>query len=493
MSDKYKLLVNGDYGASDESDSESVQPVADTMKSISNNTNYSQNFVQSDTTTTQAWSVLYDQVSGYPYYWNPSTNEVKWEKPLDLEGKANDITKQMNEDNATAKDDSIHSSTADLKKHSSIESSKFESHKLVEKSKPNKLSGKAKSVKSAKSHSNEKRLFIGPSLPPEVSNSESQKMDSQSNLVGTLLSKIEDQIPPDWKMSSATFQANGNSSTTSAHKNTNAVPPAIYSKSFKWKKADTLSAVVSHLEKDVPSDKVEMNEKTNPISLIAHGYGDDDDDSESEDNFTSEKYTAHTYKSGTKSSQNKLEPQPNSRKRKIEVKVKSQKHTKDQLSDYSTPAASSFQDSEIATENTTNLNKQYFDRENDPDSSRLNCKIDQNTSDRPNKNEKTELKQIRRRDISDVIEGPTFKKSIDNIAEILCDKLESLEVHAITISPLKLLAIQIETLFEAWHNGALSAAYMQKFLTKMQEEMSQLEGQEIAPPGWRVIWNRYSG
>ena len=53
MSDKYKLLVNGDYGASDESDSESVQPVAGTMQSISNNTNYSQNFVQSDTTTTQ--------------------------------------------------------------------------------------------------------------------------------------------------------------------------------------------------------------------------------------------------------------------------------------------------------------------------------------------------------------------------------------------------------------------------------------------------------
>ena len=43
-----------------------------------------------------------------------------------------------------------------------------------------------------------------------------------------------------------------------------------------------------------------------------------------------------------------------------------------------------------------------------------------------------------------VLLGPTYKKSIDNIAEILCDKLESLEVHAITISPLKLLAIQIE-------------------------------------------------
>ena len=53
--------------------------------------------------------------------------------------------------------------------------------------------------------------------------------------------------------------------------------------------------------------------------------------------------------------------------------------------------------------------------------------------------------------------------------------------------------VSFQTLFEAWHSGALSAAYMQKFLAKMQGEMSQLEIQELAPPGWRVIWNRYSG
>ena len=48
-------------------------------------------------------------------------------------------------------------------------------------------------------------------------------------------------------------------------------------------------------------------------------------------------------------------------------------------------------------------------------------------------------------------------------------------------------------MFEAWHNGALSAGYMQKFLAKMQGDMAHLEAQELAPPGWRVIWNRYSG
>ena len=31
------------------------------------------------------WSVLYDQATGYPYYWNPQTNEVKWDKPPELE------------------------------------------------------------------------------------------------------------------------------------------------------------------------------------------------------------------------------------------------------------------------------------------------------------------------------------------------------------------------------------------------------------------------
>ena len=95
--------------------------------------------------------------------------------------------------------------------------------------------------------------------------------------------------------------------------------------------------------------------------------------------------------------------------------------------------------------------------------------------------------------IKNIFLGPTYKKSIDNVAETLCDKLEALEVHTIRVSPLKLLAVQVETMFEAWHSGALSAGYMQKFLAKMQQDMTHFETQELAPPGWRIVWNRYSG
>ena len=50
-----------------------------------------------------AWSVLYDQVSGYPYYWNPTTNEVRWDKPLELEQKQQTNQRQALESNSSAK------------------------------------------------------------------------------------------------------------------------------------------------------------------------------------------------------------------------------------------------------------------------------------------------------------------------------------------------------------------------------------------------------
>merc|ERR1719412_1419792 len=110
-----------------------------------------------------------------------------------------------------------------------------------------------------------------------------------------------------------------------------------------------------------------------------------------------------------------------------------------------------------------------------------------NDGDNDDSNGKTELdppKKKRRWDMKD-------RTYINSTAEILCLKLESLEVAKLPISPLKLLAVQVETLFGAWQNGALSNSYLQTTLEKFSAQMSDIESHHIAPPGWRAVWDRY--
>merc|ERR1712226_99962 len=290
-------------------------------------------------------------------------------------------------------------------------------------------------------------------------------------------------------------------------------PPTIYVKPFAWNQSEIVASLVNKLKKE-QSKNTDVTKTSSPIALIAHGYGDDDSENDDENHKNSNDMDAQVsnlmddIKSNrTKSRKGKSHAEQKSRKRKIEMRVKSQKQAQESLCHTLPPAASIFHESEYVTdeeeqldhddldqEKYTNTNRQTIESEDMPlvkcAENRVN---DDMVQSRPNKYIKVEPNETRRKNFSDITIGPTYKKSIDNIAEILCDKLESLEVHSIQISPLKLLAIQIETLFEAWHNGALSAAYMQKFLAKMQGEMSQLESHELAPPGWRVIWNRYSG
>ena len=43
----------------------------------------------------------------------------------------------------------------------------------------------------------------------------------------------------------------------------------------------------------------------------------------------------------------------------------------------------------------------------------------------------------------------------------------------------------------AWQSGALSAGYMQKVLADFSRQMLTIESNEVAPAGWRAVWDRY--
>ena len=43
----------------------------------------------------------------------------------------------------------------------------------------------------------------------------------------------------------------------------------------------------------------------------------------------------------------------------------------------------------------------------------------------------------------------------------------------------------------AWQKGALSNSYLQTTLDKLSGQMSEIENRDLAPPGWRAVWDRY--
>jgi hypothetical protein len=51
--------------------------------------------------------------------------------------------------------------------------------------------------------------------------------------------------------------------------------------------------------------------------------------------------------------------------------------------------------------------------------------------------------------------------------------------------------LPLQTLFAAWQSSALSSSYLQKTLSQLSLRMSQIEAEELTPPGWRATWDRY--
>lgn len=280
-------------------------------------------------------------------------------------------------------------------------------------------------------------VVFGPALPAEVIAREKIKK-FEDQLAASIIQDIERELPPDWH---------------------NHMAKALHPRPFQWNKKEPCLPIWKELSEQKAS---------NSVSLISSSYGDATDEEEDEDGDepVEEK---DDIKSMTKK-KNHRERTGKKRTMSIQMKTIPAKSSKTQLK----PVLEVFQ-------NATSSESETETGEHETVSSK---KAD----------EKSRKKEVKRdehgRKIYETGTGTSYKKSIDDVAEGLCDKLEALDVASINISPLKLLAVRVETLFQAWQSGALTPGYMQKLLGELSGQMLSIEATELVPPGWKTIWNR---
>ncbi|XP_066999168.2 uncharacterized protein [Anabrus simplex] len=80
-------------------------------------------------------------------------------------------------------------------------------------------------------------------------------------------------------------------------------------------------------------------------------------------------------------------------------------------------------------------------------------------------------------------------QQIDEMAQLISEKLNFLGEGKEPVSPVQIMAVQIETLVSAWQTGALSRSYWTRWLTDTVAELVRLE-QVAAPDGWACEWDR---
>ncbi|KAF0311797.1 Formin-binding protein 4 [Amphibalanus amphitrite] len=84
---------------------------------------------------------------------------------------------------------------------------------------------------------------------------------------------------------------------------------------------------------------------------------------------------------------------------------------------------------------------------------------------------------------------PEDADRINDMVEEIVDKLEFLGVGLETVSPVKVLAIQTQTLCAAWQSGDLRAAYFLRWLEAEVAAFAERE-RDSAPDGWTMQWHR---
>ena len=53
------------------------------------------------------------------------------------------------------------------------------------------------------------------------------------------------------------------------------------------------------------------------------------------------------------------------------------------------------------------------------------------------------------------------------------------------------ILIFAQVLFSAWKSDALASHYFKEKLMKITDQLTTFESHEMAPPGWKTVWDRY--
>jgi len=121
------------------------------------------------------------------------------------------------------------------------------------------------------------------------------------------------------------------------------------------------------------------------------------------------------------------------------------------------------------------------------------------TGDKQNSGNETEYKPtmsfVQSSTLPGTIENATIEAQEDKeedpgiCATELVEKLEQFKVEEERVSPLKTLAIKLETLYSAWCSGALSLSYLNIVLSKAKKNIEEAERKLDKPP-WKAVWDR---
>ncbi|XP_050450317.1 formin-binding protein 4-like isoform X2 [Cataglyphis hispanica] len=88
-----------------------------------------------------------------------------------------------------------------------------------------------------------------------------------------------------------------------------------------------------------------------------------------------------------------------------------------------------------------------------------------------------------------VEEKDNDKKEMNDLSQIITEKLKFLSEGRESVSAVQTMQIQLQTLSTAWAASSLEESYFQKWLTNTNHELERLE-QDAAPAGWLCQWDR---